>query len=242
MAGLAAASVVGVATASWLLAGPTAPTTVAPGAGAVTTAASSSPAADEKKVQKDAYPSGSSILYLPKAAQVLAATLGISQQRANDAAQQLAALADAHDGKLDPDTPGFAEVAQSLGIGADRLEQALTTVKKAMTPAEVAASASKNAGSETVDPSMAAAKSAAATDGKPAKASGQQDLLGTPQAVTQLASKLGVSPAKATLIVTKLKQLNDIVPASPEFAAIANSAGVSTDQLQQALVQLKTSH
>jgi hypothetical protein len=148
----------------------------------------------------------------------VAAELHVSTARVAAALQPLFAA-----GHADASSPAFAAAARALGVSTGQLNAALIHAKQSL----VAASQVKQR-PEGVKPASAAAKAA---DERRA-----HDAM-----VAAVAAELHVSPAQASAALRPLFAAGHADTSSPAFAAAARALGVSTAQLDAALIHAKQS-
>ncbi|MFC6158325.1 hypothetical protein [Kribbella jiaozuonensis] len=163
------------------------------------------------------------------------------------------------DGKSKPTADAeFAAIAAKLGVTSDRLVAALVAAKRSftgkttVTPQAFAAAVAADLGlpvarvKAAVEPLLLKPGRPRAGDKNDKGKEGADDRKNSPftsnAAAASLASKLGVSQAKAKAALAKLVATpGGITPTSKSFRQIAASLGVSTDRLMVALGELKQS-
>jgi len=149
---------------------------------------------------------------------VVARELNISTARVAAALRPLFAA-----GHADTSSPAFAAAARALGVSTDQLNTALIHAKQTL----VATSQVKQR--------PAGVKSAPAG----AKAAGEQQ--GHDSMVAVVARELNISTARVAAALQPLFAAGHADTSSPAFAAAARALGVSTDQLNTALMHAKQS-
>jgi hypothetical protein len=126
-------------------------------------------------------------------------------------------------GHADTSSPLFAAAARSLGVSTQQLNTALAQGKQSLAGAT-------HAGQNPGGSKTAAGRSKAA-----------EERQGHDAMVAAVAEELHVSPARVSAALAPLFAAGHADTSSPLFAAAARSLGVSTQQLNTALVQAKQS-
>jgi hypothetical protein len=148
----------------------------------------------------------------------VARELNISPARVAAALQPLFAA-----GHADTSSPAFAAAARALGVSTDQLNTALIHAKQSLVAASL------------VKQRPAGAKSAPAG----AKAAGEQQ--GHDAMVAAVARELSITTARVAAALQPLFAAGHADTSSPAFAAAARALGVSTGQLNTALMHAKQS-
>jgi hypothetical protein len=149
----------------------------------------------------------------------VAAELHVSTARVAAALQPLFAA-----GHADTSSPAFAAAARALGVSTDQLNAALMHAKQALVAA-----------------SQVNQRPDGAKAGGKAGSRAAEERQGHDAMAAAVAAELHVSPAQASAALQPLFAAGHAGTSSPAFAAAARALGVSTDQLNAALMHAKQS-
>jgi hypothetical protein len=148
----------------------------------------------------------------------VAAELQVSTARVSAVLQPLFAA-----GHADPSSPAFAAAARALGVSTGQLNTALVHAKQSLAASQ---QATRGPAGAKVPPGGS-------------KAAGERQ--GHDAMVAAVAAELQVSMARVSAALQPLFAAGHADPSSPAFAAAARALGVSTGQLNTALVHAKQS-
>jgi hypothetical protein len=148
----------------------------------------------------------------------VAAELHVSTARVSAALQPLFAA-----GHADTSSPAFAAAARALGVSTGQLQTALAHAKQSL------------AGRAQAKPGPDGAKT------PPASAKAADERRGHDAMVAAVAAELHVSTARVSAALQPLFAAGHADTSSPAFAAAARALGVSTNQLDTALMHAKQS-
>ena len=148
----------------------------------------------------------------------VARELHVSAARVSAALQPLFAA-----GHADTSSPAFAAAARALGVSTGQLDGALAHAKQSL------------AGGRQAEQGPVGAKTA------PAGSKAAEERQGHEAMVAAVAAELHVSAARVSAALQPLFAAGHADTSSPAFAAAARALGVSTRQLDAALVHAKQS-
>ena len=148
----------------------------------------------------------------------VAAELHVSAARVGAALQPLFAA-----GHADTSSPAFAAAARALGVSTGQLDAALAHAKQSL------------AGGRQAEQGPVGAKTA------PAGSKAAEERQGHDAMVAAVAAELHVSAARVSAALQPLFAAGHADTSSPAFAAAARALGVSTGQLDAALMHAKQS-
>jgi hypothetical protein len=148
----------------------------------------------------------------------VARALHVSAARVSAALQPLFAA-----GHADTTSPAFAAAARALGVSTGQLQTALAHAKQSL------------AGHPQAKPGPEGAKT------PPASSKAAEERQGHDAMVAAVAAQLHVSTARVSAALQPLFAAGHADTSSPAFAAAARALGVSTNQLDTALMHAKQS-